>query len=174
MVECECFVFLITCFPFSVAFIFDKFSLVDTNAIFKKNDCFKTSNDLTVWFTKATSDVVYKRFLRAGFNESLEYNPPLKVNVSMDMNSMASVDEISSEYKIILKINLEWIDQRLINNCSKAPITMALNAYNLERIWSPKLGLPNTKNPDNGIIQGETTLLLGQWRTDGYVRIRFK
>lgn len=156
------------------AFIFDS-PHSDSNAIFKKNECFKTSSDLTTWLNKATSGVAYKRYVRPGFNESLDYNPPVQVNVSLDMNSMASVDEINSEYKIILKLDLEWVDERLLNNCSKTRlVTMPLDSYHLDRIWSPKLGVPNIKDPDTSIIQGEATLLLGQLRTDGYVHIRLK
>lgn len=162
-------------FPLAFAFIFDSpnsDSLV--SPVFKKNECFKTSSDLTMWLSKTTSGPYYKRFVRPGFNESLDYNPPLLVNVSVDMNSMASVDEINSEYKIILKMDLEWIDERLYNNCSRHLVTMPLDSYHLDRIWSPKLGVPNIKDPDTSIIQGEATLLLGQLRTDGYVHIRLK
>lgn len=167
-------IFFLLLFPLNcIAFIFDT-PLTDSNAVFKKNECFKTSSDLTTWLNKATSGVSYKRYVRPGFNESLEYNPPVQVNVSLDMNSMASVDEINSEYKIILKLDLEWVDERLFNNCSKSLVTMPLDSYHLDRIWSPKLGVPNIKDPDTSIIQGEATLILGQLRTDGYVHIRLK
>lgn len=158
-------------------YIFDTPGSMESNSVFKKNDCFKTSSDLTTWLVKTTSGASYKRFIRPGFNESSEINPSLKVNVSIDMNSMASVDEINSEYKIILKLDIEWMDERLIHNCGgriDTPVTMPLDSYHLDRIWSPKLGVPNIRDPDSSLIQGEATLILGQLRTDGYVHIRLK
>ena len=44
----------------------------------------------------------------------------------------------------------------------------------MDRIWAPKLGVPNIKDPDTSIIQGEATPILGQLRTDGYVHVRLK
>lgn len=152
-------------------FIFDSPNSNDNQAVFRKNDCFKTSSDMTQWLERATSGSKYKRYVRPGFNESLDFNPPLIVNISIDMNSMASVDEINSEYKIILKMDLEWIDERLINNCSKFPIPMPLDEYHMLRIWSPSLSVLNIKDPETSIIQG-STLVLGQLRTDGYIHIR--
>lgn len=154
------------------AFIFDAPIDSDADGSFESNDCFNTSGDLTMWLTKATSGQYYKRWVRPGVNESEKISPPTQVNVSIDMNSMASVDELNSEYKIILKIDLEWMDERLKYNCSTKPVTTTLSPYLLERIWSPKLGVPNIKDPESTMIEGEATLILGQIRTDGYIHIR--
>lgn len=144
---------------------------------FEKNECFKSNTEVTNWVTKQTT-VQYNRLLRPGAagggNDKDGPAQQLRINVSIDMNSMASVDDINSEYKIILKIDLEWFDERLVYNCSNKPFTISMANYLLDRIWSPTLAVPNIKDPDTSVVQGEATLILGQLRTDGYVHIRLR
>lgn len=139
---------------------------------FESNACFKSNADRDSWLTRATSYQVYNRLHLP--TSVLANHERMKVNISIDMNSMASVDDINSEYKLILKIDLEWIDQRLAYNCSNTAVTTPLELYNMQRIWSPTIGVPNIKDPDTSIIQGESTMILGQLRTDGYVHTRLR
>ena len=171
------FVFLVwifALFPLCLTFIFDSPTNNEVDERFEKNECFNNSEDLGTWMITKSSGSNYKRWVRPGLDENAFYSPPLDVNVSIDMNSMASVDELNSEYKIILKIDLEWIDSRLKYNCSKIPLTFSLPSHILERLWSPTLGVSNIKDPETSVVQGEATLILGQFRTDGYIHIRLK
>ncbi len=90
------------------------------------------------------------------------------------MYSMASLDEMDSEYDIQILIDLEWIDPRLILNDSKCDpeevLTIEGSEWHLERIWSPKLRVPNNKNPAS--LDRDAKIILLRVSHNGYVRVR--
>lgn len=135
-----------------------------------KNECFADSGAFYNWLVKQTGSKLYNRHIRPGIDGAMSRT--LQINISIDMNSIASVDALNSEYKILLKIDLEWFDERLQNDCSKTPVTMQMDVHHLARVWRPKFGVPNIKDSETSIIEGEPNLILAQLRTDGYFHVR--
>ncbi len=90
------------------------------------------------------------------------------------MNSLASVDDINSEYSIILKMDLEWFDKRLAFDCNGKIVMMSIDPWRLDRLWYPKLGVPNVKQPGSMELDGEATVVLLRIRTDGYIFLRLR
>jgi len=90
------------------------------------------------------------------------------------MNSLASVDDINSEYSIILKMDLEWFDDRLAFDCNGKIVMMSIDPWRLDRLWYPKLGVPNVKTPGSMELDGEATVVILRIRTDGYIFLRLR
>jgi hypothetical protein len=90
------------------------------------------------------------------------------------MNSLASVDDINSEYSLILKMDLEWFDSRLAFDCKGETVMMSIDPWHLNRLWFPKLGAPNVKQPGSTELDGEATIDILRIRNDGYIFVRLR
>lgn len=97
------------------------------------------------------------------------------------MNSLASVDDIKSEYNLLLMMDMEWIDSRLKFPETKqkcevedSVLTMEGNTWHLDRIWYPTLRVPNTKEPGSMEIDGDASVVIMRLRSDGYVFLRMR
>ena len=100
----------------------------------------------------------------------------LMVNTSMEVYSMASVNEQNSEFTLNLLIDLMWNDQRLVqtnnnNDCGELKdLSIEGSEWHLERIWSPKIRVPNNKNPS--ALDRDAKIILLRVTSSGEVRVR--
>jgi hypothetical protein len=90
------------------------------------------------------------------------------------MNSLTSVDDINSEYSLIFIMDLEWLDNRLAFDCKRETVMMSMDPWYLDRLWYPKLGVPNVKEPGSMELNGEATKVILRIRTDGYIFLRLR
>ncbi|CAG2178172.1 unnamed protein product, partial [Oppiella nova] len=116
----------------------------------------------------------YKRFQRPGVKEGFStMDDPLYINVSLDMSSLASIDDLNSEYSLVLTMDLEWYDERLHFDCSDEdiPVVLSMEPGQHSRIWTPKLGVPGVKEPGSAEFNSQTVIAF-KLGTNGYIFIR--
>ncbi|XP_054159988.1 glycine receptor subunit alpha-2-like [Oppia nitens] len=111
----------------------------------------------------------YSKWLRPSYNKTV------LVKVSIEMYSMASVNDLSSEFRMNLLADLEWSDPRLASKADSECVgdeefTIEGSEWHLDRIWSPKLRVPNNKNP--AALDRDAKIVLLRVTSNGYVRIR--
>ena len=90
---------------------------------------------------------------------------PAQVNVSIELFSVMSIDEVDNSIDLKFEIKLEWFDHRLTyNNLKENRVFLnKLNTTDLERIWLPLITYQNTD-------QFETTRL--GWINEWITRVR--
>ena len=96
------------------------------------------------------------------------------VNTSIEMYSLASVNERDSEFTLNLLIDLMWTDPRLTANesyCEQlTDLSIEGSEWHLDRVWSPKLRIPNNKNPAS--LDRDSKIILLRVSANGFVRVR--
>lgn len=96
------------------------------------------------------------------------------VNTSIEMYSMASVNERESEITLNLLIDLMWTDPRLSSNDSYCEqltdLSIEGSEWHFDRIWSPKLRIPNNKNPSS--LDRDSKIILLRVSANGFVKVR--
>ena len=87
---------------------------------------------------------------------------------------MASLNERDSEFTLNLLIDLIWNDDRLEHKNSTCEgledLSVEGSEWHFNRIWSPKLRVPNNKNP--AALDRDAKIILLRVSTKGTVRVR--
>ncbi|CAG2167735.1 unnamed protein product, partial [Oppiella nova] len=116
----------------------------------------------------------YKRFQRPGVKGGT-MDDPLYINVSLDMSSLASIDDLNSEYSLVLTMDLEWYDEYIGSHfvCSDEdiPVVLSMEPGQHSRIWTPKLGVPGVKEPGSAEFNSQNVIAF-KLGTNGYIFIR--
>ena len=102
---------------------------------------------------------------------------PTQVNISLEIYSIASVDEKQSDFTINLLMEMKWFDSRLdfsefnLTDCASNQNQRVLEGglWHLERVWIPYLRIPHSKEP--GQFEN-SRLIYFRVESNGYVRIR--
>lgn len=92
----------------------------------------------------------------------------------MDLINLAEFNEMGSECTISLKMDLEWFDERLRYESNDTSEVVTLDRSHYERIWVPKLLVPNVKEPGSLELNGQSNVISLKTRSDGYVFLRSK
>ncbi len=94
--------------------------------------------------------------------------------MSLELNSFASVDDVKPEFSLILQMDLEWFDKRLAFDCDHEIRMMSIDPWFLNRLWYPKLGVPNNRTLGSMELDGEATVILLRIRSDGQIFLRIR
>ncbi|CAG2107712.1 unnamed protein product, partial [Medioppia subpectinata] len=68
-------------------------------------------------------------------------------------------------------MDLEWFDDGLVFDCPDDLVVLSMEPSLYSRIWTPKLGVPDVKEPGSVELSGQTVVAF-KVRTDGYIFIR--
>lgn len=89
--------------------------------------------------------------LKENFKEYFNnFSGKIKVNVSIHMYSVATLDEVETEYSIHILSRLEWQDSRL--KLENPPINSTViegGSWYLNRIWTPTIHVANNREPSH-------------------------
>ena len=138
-----------------------------------KIPCYADAAEQEEDFLKMTSPPRYKPWIRPYVNSG-----PLFVNVSLEVSSVASVDELKSEYSIQLIANYEWFDERLVyqskNNISCRFVIFEGTEYHLKKIWYPEIRVPNSREPGSMELRETPNTIVLRIRSNGYIFLKVR
>lgn len=120
-------------------------------------------------FEALTDPKCYKNWIRPNLGQG-----PVQINASAILYSLATISDVHSEFSIQLMLDLEWIDERLRfdNHVTDPNTTLEGDIHHLERIWTPILRVPNTKEPWRLDSEKGSRTVLVRIQPDGWVLVR--
>ncbi|XP_037573030.1 glycine receptor subunit alphaZ1 isoform X1 [Dermacentor silvarum] len=107
-------------------------------------------------FTNITSPSIYNKRVRPSYAIGV----PVVVNTSIDLYSMASTNDLHTEYTANLRLRLTWYDQRLIYDADSLQPDSRIQGdhWHAERLWLPSVEVTNTISygPAAGHLESST------------------
>lgn len=138
-----------------------------------KTPCYVDAAEQEENFLKMTNPPRYKRWIRPSVSSG-----PLYVNVSLEVSSVASVDELKSEYSVQLIANYEWFDERLVyqnkDNVSCKFVIFEGTDYHLKKIWFPEIRVPNSREPGSMELRETPNTIVLRIRSNGYIFLKLR
>ncbi|UYV74513.1 GLRA3, partial [Cordylochernes scorpioides] len=110
-------------------------------------------------FQCLTNSSRYNKMIRPFVNDG-----PVVINASMHLYSMASLDDLRTEYKVHMMYRQSWYDHRLrwSNDCKQRPASDPIvgGQWKASAIWTPVLDVINSKDIATLVPRDDTTGLL--------------
>ncbi|CAN7982382.1 unnamed protein product, partial [Ixodes hexagonus] len=119
-------------------------------------------------FTNLTDTTVYNKRVRPAYSTNL----PVVVNTSIVLYSMASTNDLHTEYTAQMRLRQTWFDQRLRYDARDLHPEAKIQGdhWHAERIWLPSVQVTNMRNFDSvtGITPAAVLIVILQ---DGRVHV---
>ncbi|XP_077564213.1 gamma-aminobutyric acid receptor subunit beta-3-like [Haemaphysalis longicornis] len=105
-------------------------------------------------FTNITSPTIYNKRVRPDYN----IGRPVLVNTSIVIYSMASTNDLHTEYTAHLRLRQTWFDQRLHYDASSLQPEERIQGdhWHAEQIWLPSVEVTNVMNLGAGQLESAT------------------
>ncbi|KAG0428219.1 hypothetical protein HPB47_024787 [Ixodes persulcatus] len=119
-------------------------------------------------FTNLTDTSVYNKRVRPAYSTNL----PVVVNTSIVLYSMASTNDLHTEYTAQMRLRQTWFDQRLRYDAASLHPEAKIQGdhWHAERIWLPSVQVTNMRNFDSvtGITPASVLIVI---LADGQVHV---
>ncbi|XP_029831252.2 gamma-aminobutyric acid receptor subunit beta-1 isoform X3 [Ixodes scapularis] len=119
-------------------------------------------------FTNLTDKAVYNKRVRPAYSTNL----PVVVNTSIVLYSMASTNDLHTEYTAQMRLRQTWFDQRLRYDAAFLHPEAKIQGdhWHAERIWLPSVQVTNMRNFDSvtGITPASVLIVI---LADGQVHV---